>query len=671
MFKSLILISVLSIPAFSQNYPQVGMESYSPGTSSFKNHIKNPDCWKNLAGITVSAGTLSKNTSTPLNGDTGTQCNIISTGTGQTYCWATNSFSEDIKGQNCEAKFVYKGATSGSFKAYVTQGTSQVLPYLQLATPTYSQSVSMNFPCGDLSQATSVCIASTGTGSPSLNVAKVYAGVATNIGQVAQPYYVGSLTWVQATSCNWTFGNSTTFATASAVSACNFPTASGSGLSALSTKVPGFSLDAKPGTYRFIANGFFYMGTGNPSSFRFTDGTLNSQTTNEYHSTSDGVTGIISGEITYTSSGNKTIQLSGTSDTATSSQLLAGATNRGLVIAVYYYPNSSQQVVTVSSIPTSPTITKLTSGTGTYTPPVGTTYLKIKMVGGGGGGSGSGTSGGAGGATGGVSTFGTSLLTCNGGVGGSYQVNTSAGGTATINAPAIGSATSGAAGGSGGYGTYQSGPPGASSPFGGAGSVPAFNNAGGSAVANSGSGGAGGAIGSTGASYVGSSGAAGGYIEATISSPSATYPYSIGASGASGGAGASGFAGGAGGSGVIIIEENYGSVPVPILVGSVISNSSGTERIERIRVSNNGTATIVSQSDSGWTVNRTSAGFVAVAIPSGRFSQVPTCNCTAEIGSRVCVVTNLTQTSFTANTATSTTAVDEDRNFSVICMGPR
>src|SRR5690606_16060059 len=62
-------------------------------------------------------------------------------------------------------------------------------------------------------------------------------------------------------------------------------------------------------------------------------------------------------------------------------------------------------------VPKAPTITRLTSGSGTYVTPSGVRYLRVRMVGGGAGGNGSGTSNSGGqGAAGGDTTFGTSLL---------------------------------------------------------------------------------------------------------------------------------------------------------------------------------------------------------------------------------------------------------------------
>jgi hypothetical protein len=209
-----------------------------------------------------------------------------------------------------------------------------------------------------------------------------------------------------------------------------------------------------------------------------------------------------------------------------------------------------------TSSPTAPTVqTFTTAGSGTYTRPTGPTplYIKVSMVGAGGGGNGTGTSGATDGANGGNTTFGTSLLTANGGVAGTATGGGGAGGTASggnINMT-----------GSDGYSRASNavsnfGGNGASSYYGGGGM--GGNNAptaGASGKVNSGSGGGG--AGSGVASNAGSGGGAGGYCQKIITSPSSTYSYVLGAGGSGGSAGTSGQAGGGGADGFIIVEEFY------------------------------------------------------------------------------------------------------------------
>jgi hypothetical protein len=214
----------------------------------------------------------------------------------------------------------------------------------------------------------------------------------------------------------------------------------------------------------------------------------------------------------------------------------------------------------------SPTAQTFTSGSGTYTTPSGVRWIRVRMAGGGGGGAGSGTAGAGTGGNGGNTTFGSSLLTANGGAGASGGITSGGtGGTVTVSAPAtsVGSFQGGSGQGSGygSVGTSVLGIPGGmggSTPFAGGGAGGASNSgAGGAGVTNTGAGGGGGGLSATNGSLTGPGGGAGGYVEAIITSPSATYAYAVGAAGTAGTAGTAGAAGGAGGSGVVIVEEFY------------------------------------------------------------------------------------------------------------------
>lgn len=190
--------------------------------------------------------------------------------------------------------------------------------------------------------------------------------------------------------------------------------------------------------------------------------------------------------------------------------------------------------------------------------------LYVKGVGGGGGGSGSGTAAGTAAGAGGATSFGTTLISAGGGSAGTYTSQGGAGGSASLGTGPIGIAIPGGSGGGSAVAststTAMDGGAGASSAFGGAGGSGWQNSNGLSGVANSGSGGGGGGC-TTGAgsaaNYSGAGGGAGGFVNAIITSPSATYAYAVGTAGAAGGAGSAGTAGGAGGSGVIVIEARF------------------------------------------------------------------------------------------------------------------
>ena len=259
-----------------------------------------------------------------------------------------------------------------------------------------------------------------------------------------------------------------------------------------------------------------------------------------------------------------------------SSPNAATITNNGAVVSSQFAPFSSFSAISRSATQTQ---TILTSGSGTYYPPSGVAWLRVRMVGGGGGGGG-GDPGGGNGSSGSNTTFGTSLLSAGGGGPGLNSSVGGAGGTSSIGSGATGVAYTGAAGGTGFYTNYPTGGAGGSSPFGGAGygglisgSVPL---PGGAAVTNSGSGGGGGNS-SLVTRSSGGGGAAGGYIEAYISNPLASYAYTIGTGGGGGSGSASAGAGAGGGSGIIIVEENYAvSVVKKSMTQTILTSGSGT-----------------------------------------------------------------------------------------------
>jgi hypothetical protein len=233
---------------------------------------------------------------------------------------------------------------------------------------------------------------------------------------------------------------------------------------------------------------------------------------------------------------------------------------------IYDVSATAAKKVLLSNLNKAPTIQSFTSGSGTYTTPAGVKWIRVRMAGGGGGGGSSGTASWNNGTAGGNSTFGSSLLTANGGSAGigGYQTNagSSPGGSATVSSPAIGIAISGGSGqGSGRANSANAsiilGGNGGSNPLGGGGGGGGASNAGAAGAANTGAGGGGATSGSNVNAEGGGGGGAGGYIDAIISAPSATYAYAVGAAGSGGSAGTSGSAGGAGAAGVIHVEEYY------------------------------------------------------------------------------------------------------------------
>lgn len=210
-----------------------------------------------------------------------------------------------------------------------------------------------------------------------------------------------------------------------------------------------------------------------------------------------------------------------------------------------------------------PQRTIYTSGSGTYTTPIGASYIKVKCIGAGGGGGGSWKSSppavaGAGGDT----TFGS--LSAGGGGGGVFGGHGGVGGTASGGDINFSGANGGASSGSnftpGSFSLMLIGGAGGGVPMHSPGTPHLLGGieVGTNAQNNTGSGGSGGGTNV----YVnpGNSGGGGGggaYVDKQINNPSSTYSYSVGAGGVAGVAGDSGWAGGTGGSGMIIIEAYF------------------------------------------------------------------------------------------------------------------
>lgn len=232
-------------------------------------------------------------------------------------------------------------------------------------------------------------------------------------------------------------------------------------------------------------------------------------------------------------------------------------------VAVVTYDGTQFQCLSCTRLSLAPTYTILNSaGSATYTVKSLCTRLEIRMVGGGGGGGGTGTSGQTAGGAGTGSVF--SSTTTGGGGGGGANATTTPG--------APGSAGSGGTTGTGTQIFRENGSSGTqgglvngtiTQAIAGSGGPSAFGNGAvgtytvAASVASPGAGGAG-QGGGSGTIAASSGGGSGEYVEFVVTGPlSATYAYTVGASGSAGGAGTGGSSGSAGGVGQILIKEWY------------------------------------------------------------------------------------------------------------------
>lgn len=110
----------------------------------------------------------------------------------------------------------------------------------------------------------------------------------------------------------------------------------------------------------------------------------------------------------------------------------------------------------------------------------------------------------------------------------------------------------------------------------------------------------------------------------------------------------------------------------PTLVGSVTSNASNAERIERAYITNSGTPTISSQSGS-WITSLTDNGVGLTTFNlSVPFVTIPSCTANAIGGNRVVRFNSMAVGSFQVETITvASSPADVDSDFMITCMGPR
>lgn len=111
----------------------------------------------------------------------------------------------------------------------------------------------------------------------------------------------------------------------------------------------------------------------------------------------------------------------------------------------------------------------------------------------------------------------------------------------------------------------------------------------------------------------------------------------------------------------------------PVLIGSVTSNSSGPERIERL--TSETTSCSITRQSGAWIPtagSHSSTSVCSYTIASGTFSATPTCSATGTGGgNRVVDLSSVSTTGFTVRTILGNTNAESAVSFDIICMGPK
>ena len=183
-----------------------------------------------------------------------------------------------------------------------------------------------------------VWTATTGT----VLVDHAYVGGATNLSQVSQAQWLGSISFPAA--CSWSQSTGSTFTNFPATTGCT-PTVSGS-IKAPSTLIPGFVIpNYGIGNYKIVGTGFFY-GTNAPNTnayYQYSDGT---NVSGSGFLNSGGVANIGIGIPNFTASINNTTPSSNvTIQVQSAGNASISDTDSPTTFDVYYFPTQSQTAV--------------------------------------------------------------------------------------------------------------------------------------------------------------------------------------------------------------------------------------------------------------------------------------------------------------------------------------
>lgn len=120
------------------------------------------------------------------------------------------------------------------------------------------------------------------------------------------------------------------------------------------------------------------------------------------------------------------------------------------------------------------------------------------------------------------------------------------------------------------------------------------------------------------------------------------------------------------------ILELDAPMPAPYLVGSITSNTSGQEHVERAKITNSGSCAIASQSGS-WlsSVSHPATGKCALVFTGSEFSGAPQCTCSGVGNTNTLCEVFVAETTSGVTIDTTNSGTFGDNIFNIICMGPR
>lgn len=315
-----------------------------------RNFIKNYGAEQNVNNVTGTNVTVTRNTTTPLEG-VGDFSFTIDSAT-DVVAWSTNTLDKKLSGQNCEAKISYTAdANASNVKLGVYSGANLVSS-VALVNASTARVAQVNFPCGDLSAALTLKIFGNAATSTVMKVDAVYLSEATNVGTSAQAVLVGGAV-VTGCSASWNT-SSTSFTTSLGTpTGCSYATFGAA--QAPATNIAGIKFSSlPPGDYMIQYEGTIYA-NGGVGFFQFTDGTnITRENSQIWANGSPLQTNGINQSFTYTTAqSNVTWQSYLKTSSAGAPVSVYGTTANPGTFKLWYFPSSAQQAVKVDQAPSS------------------------------------------------------------------------------------------------------------------------------------------------------------------------------------------------------------------------------------------------------------------------------------------------------------------------------
>jgi len=198
----LFLATVAQAATISSNYDQMFLNA-----NSERNYLLNSGAEKNDANVTDSSSIHSRSTSSPL---IGVASHLIDgTGSSQNVDFQVTTLESGLLGTNCEALFLLNGDAS-LYTATVRINSSDVTTAQTLPnTGSYSQPVSIVFPCGVSGVSPVLRISSTSASAAAIKLDSIYFGRAVSLGTVNQIGDWQSYTPTRSETNNQTLGTNT------------------------------------------------------------------------------------------------------------------------------------------------------------------------------------------------------------------------------------------------------------------------------------------------------------------------------------------------------------------------------------------------------------------------------------------------------------------------------